>query len=135
YRWSLPPRDLRKLTGAAYRSLDARERISVAANVRAAMHSGALGFADGMAAIAPLAADPDPQVATVPIAILTAAREALVPDATRARVAQVGRQLYGPVARRPGWTPRRPQATPVRACRARVPAVPPLAAGGPAVVS
>jgi len=135
YRWSLPPRDLRKLTGAAYRSLDARERISVAANVRAAMHSGALGFADGMAAIAPLAADPDPQVATVPIAILTAAREDLVPDATRARVEQVGRQLYGPVARRLGWTPRRAEAIPVRAFRARVLWFLAFTAGDPAVLS
>ncbi len=120
YRWSLPPSDLRKLTGAAYRRLGARERISVAANVRAAMRSGALGFADGMAAIAPLAADPDPQVAGVPIDVLTAAREDLVPDATRARVEQVGRQLYGPVARRLGWTPEPGEAIPVRAFRARV---------------
>jgi alanyl aminopeptidase len=120
YRWSLPAGDLRKLTGAAYRRLGARERISVAANVRAAMRSGALGFADGMAAIAPLAADPDPQVAGIPIDVLTAAREDLVPDATRARVEQVGRQLYGPVARRLGWTPGPGEAIPLRAFRARV---------------
>jgi alanyl aminopeptidase len=135
YRWSLPPRDLRKLTGAAYRRLDARERISVAANVRAAMHSGALGFADGMAAIAPLAADPDPQVAAVPIDILTAAREDLVPDAIRARVEQVARQLYGPVARRLGWSPRRAEAIPVRAFRARVLWFLAFTAGDPAVLS
>jgi len=120
YRWSLPPGDLRKLTGEAYRRLGARERISVAANVRAAMRSGALGFADGMAAIAPLAADPDPQVAGVPIDVLTSAREDLVPDATRARVEQVGRQLYGPVARRLGWAPAPGEAIPMRAFRARV---------------
>ena len=88
-----------------------------------------------MAAIAPLAADPDPQVATVPIAILTAAREDLVPDATRARVEQVGRQLYGPVARRLGWTPRRAEAIPVRAFRARVLWFLAFTAGDPAVLS
>jgi alanyl aminopeptidase len=135
YRWSLPIGDLRKLTGAAYRRLDARERISVAANVRAAMHSGALGFADGMAAIAPLAADPDPQVAAVPIDVLTAAREDLVPDATRARVEQVGRELYGPVARRLGWTPRRNEAIPMRAFRARVLWFLAFTAGDPSVLS
>src|SRR5437899_1682803 len=41
YRWSLPPRHLRKLTGAAYKRLDARERIARAATRRAAMPLGA----------------------------------------------------------------------------------------------
>jgi len=120
YRWTLPARDLQKLTGVAYRRLSARERMAVASNVRAAMRSGALAFGDGMAAVAPLAADPDPQVAEIPIDVLTAARDDLVPDATRERVEQVGRQLYGPVARRLGWTPRRNEAIPLRAFRARV---------------
>src|SRR3989442_9909399 len=38
-RWSLPAHDLRELTGGAYQKLRPRERISVAANVRAAMRS------------------------------------------------------------------------------------------------
>jgi len=120
YRWSLPAHDLRELTGGAYQKLRPRERISVAANVRAAMHSGALGFSDGMSAIAPLAADPDPQVAGIPIDVLTAARDDLVPDATRARVEQAGRQLYGPVARRLGWKPKKDESIPMRTFRAQV---------------
>ena len=120
YRWTLPARDLRKLTGTAYRKLAPRERMAVASNVRAAMRSGALAFGDGMAAIAPLAADADPEVAAIPMEVLTAARDDLVPDATRERVEQVGRQLYGPVARRLGWAPRAGEAIPLRAFRARV---------------
>ncbi|HKB76312.1 MAG TPA: M1 family aminopeptidase [Myxococcales bacterium] len=135
YRWSLPAADLRRLTGVAYRRLAARERISVAANVRAAMHSGALGFADGMAAIAPLAADPDPQVAAVPIDVLTAAREDLIPGPGRARVEQMGRQLYRKVARRLGWTPRPAESIPVRTFRARVLWFLAFTAGDPAVLS
>ncbi|HYV67010.1 MAG TPA: ERAP1-like C-terminal domain-containing protein, partial [Myxococcales bacterium] len=49
-----------------------------------------------------------------------AARDDLVPDATRARVEQVGRQLYGPVARRLGWKPRRGEPIPQRIFRAQV---------------
>ena len=120
YRWRLPPEALRKLTGPAYRKLSVRERISVAENVRAAMHAGTITFADGMAVIAPMTADPDPQVATLPLDVLTSARDDLVRDATRARVEQVARQLYRPVARRLGWTPRHDEAVPVRRFRARV---------------
>ena len=120
YRWSLPPSDLRKLTGAAYTKLSPRERISVAQNVRAAMRSGAVAFAEGMGAIAPMAADADPQVAAVPLQVLTAARDDLVPDARRERVEQVARQLYRPVARRLGWAPREGEPLPVRSFRAKV---------------
>ena len=120
YRWSLPAAELRKLTGKAYAKLSARERISVAQNVRAAMRSGTLAFADGMSAIAPMAADRDPQVAAVPLEVLTSARDDLVPDATRERVEQVARQLYRPVARRLGWTARSGEPVPMRTFRAKV---------------
>ena len=39
------------------------------------MRGGTVTFADGMAVIAPMAADPDPQVAGVPLEVLTTARE------------------------------------------------------------
>jgi alanyl aminopeptidase len=120
YRWSLPAGDLRKLTGKAYANLSPRERISVAQNVRAAMRSGTVSFADGMTAIAPMAADSNPQVAAVPLEVLTAARDDLVPDATRERVEQVARQLYRPVARQLGWTPRPGEPVPVSTFRAKV---------------
>ena len=48
YRWTLPGGDLRKLTGTAYPKLTVRERLSLADNVRAAMESGAISFADGI---------------------------------------------------------------------------------------
>jgi alanyl aminopeptidase len=120
YRWSLPAGELRKLTGTAYGKLSPRERISVAQNVRASMRSGALAFADGMAVVAPMAADLNPQVASVPLEILASARDDLVPDATRERVEQVARQLYRPVVRRLGWTPREDEVPPVRNFRAKV---------------
>jgi alanyl aminopeptidase len=120
YRWRLPPEDLRKLTGSAYRELSVRERISVAENVRAAMHAGTITFADGMAIIAPLAADADPQVAALPLDVLTSARDDLVRDVARERVERIGRQLYRPVARRLGWTSRPGETLPVQRFRARV---------------
>jgi alanyl aminopeptidase len=120
YRWSLPADDLRKLTGKAYAKLTPRERISVAQNVRASMRSGTLAFAEGMTAIAPMAADRDPQVAAIPLEVLTSARDDLVPDVTRERVEHVARQLYRPVARRLGWRPWPGEPVPVRTFRAKV---------------
>ncbi|HMC35512.1 MAG TPA: M1 family metallopeptidase, partial [Myxococcales bacterium] len=135
YRWTLPARDLRELTGAAYRRLRPRERISVAENVQAAMRAGTLGFSEGMSAIAPLAADRDPQVARIPIDVLVAARDDLVPEVSRARVEQVGRQLYGPVARRLGWKPRKGEPIPARTFRAEVLAYLAFSARDPAVLA
>jgi len=67
YHWSLPPGDLRKLTGAAYRRLSgARAHLGWRQRARRRCASGALGFAGGMAAHRALAADPDPQVPAYP---------------------------------------------------------------------
>ncbi|HEY6050996.1 MAG TPA: M1 family aminopeptidase, partial [Thermoanaerobaculia bacterium] len=70
YRWSLPAPELQELSGGAYPQLSARERLSLADNVRAAMRSGRLAFADGVPAIAAMARDPDPQVAATPFLLL-----------------------------------------------------------------
>ena len=120
YRWTLSGSDLRKLTGTAYPKLTVRERVSLADNVRAAMRSGAISFADGMAALAPMAADPDPHLAAAPIALLENAREHLVGAQDRAEVEQAARDLYRPVARRLGWHPAKGEPPAQRTFRAKL---------------
>ncbi|HEX2574402.1 MAG TPA: M1 family aminopeptidase [Polyangia bacterium] len=107
YHFTMATEELKKLAGPTYALLTPRERLSLADNVRAALHSGALSFEDGMAILTPMASDSTPQVAAVPMELLTLAHEALVSEALRARVEEVGRQLYGPVAARIGWEPRK----------------------------
>src|SRR5205823_15116275 len=97
YHWTLAGSDLRKLTGTAYPKLTVRERGSPADNVRAAPRSGAISFAAGMAAISPMAADPDPHLAAAPIGLLEDARDHLVPAQDRAEVEQAARDLYRPI--------------------------------------
>ena len=135
YRWTLPFAELRKLTGPAYAKLGTRERVSVAHDVRAAMRAGTVTFADGMAALAPMAADADPQVAVVPIEILVSAHDDLLPDAGRARVEQAGRQLYGPVAKRLGWTVQPGESIPTRTFRTKVLGFLAFTAHDPAVIA
>jgi len=135
YRWTLPFAELRKLIGPAYAKLGTRERVSVAHDVRAAMRAGTVTFADGMAALAPMAADADPQVAVVPIEILVSAHDDLLPDAGRARVEQAGRQLYGPVAKRLGWTVQPGESIPTRTFRTKVLGFLAFTAHDPAVIA
>jgi alanyl aminopeptidase len=120
YHWTLAGSDLRKLTGAAYPKLTVRERVSLADNVRAAMQSGAISFADGMAALSPMAADPDPHLAAAPIDLLEKARDHLVPVQDRAEVERAARHLYRPVARKLGWHPPKGEPPPQRIFRAKL---------------
>src|SRR5256885_4897984 len=120
YRWTLPGGDLRKRTGTAYPQLTVRQRVSLADNVRAAMASGAISFADGMAALAPMAADSDPHLAAAPIPLLEKAREHLVGAHDRAEVEQAARDLYRPVARKLGWQPPKGEPPAQRTFRAKL---------------
>ncbi|MFL5372838.1 MAG: M1 family metallopeptidase, partial [Myxococcales bacterium] len=120
YRWSVPGTDLRKLTGAAYPKLTVRERVSLADNVRAAMRSGTISFADGMAALSPMAADPDPHLAVAPMVLFETARDHLLPAQARGEVDQAARDLYRPVARRLGWHPAKGEPSPARTFRAKL---------------
>lgn len=120
YHFTMASEELKKLAGPAYALLTPRERLSFADNVRAALHSGTLSFEDGMAILAPMANDSNPQVASMPMELLTVAHESLVSDALRARVEEVGRQIYGPVAARIGWEPRKGETIPEQKFRHRV---------------
>jgi alanyl aminopeptidase len=120
YHWTLPTADLRKLTGPAYRKLTVRERVSLADNVRAAMRAGSTSFAEGMATLAPMAADPDPHLAAAPIALFETARDHLVRPQDRVLVEQAARDLYRPIAHKLGWQPAKDEPPPERAFRVRL---------------
>lgn len=103
YRWALAPADLARLLGAGLPKLTAIEKLSVSRNLRAAQQAGTAPWADAMAAIAALAADPDPDVALEPAFVLELARDRLVPPAARNAVAAAAGRLYRPVLSHIGW--------------------------------
>ena len=117
YRWSMPRADLEKLASAP---LTVRERLSLASNVRAAVGSGVLPWADGYAALLPLAQATEPDLVTEPMGMLQSARDVLVSDAVRPRVESQGGALYAPVAARLGWEPAASEPPEKRALRSRV---------------
>ncbi|HEX2569322.1 MAG TPA: M1 family metallopeptidase [Polyangia bacterium] len=103
YRWSLPARDLERLRQAGYERLSVLERMSLADNLRAAFMSGALTTAETLMAMAPLARDEHPRVASIPIGFLDFLHDRLVETPLREAVATYGRELYRPLYKQLGW--------------------------------
>ena len=103
YRWTLAPEDLRKLVTAGLPKLDAREKVSFARSLTAALRAGSLPAGEALAALAPLAQDPDPDVATEPLELLSQVRRQLLPAGERPRVERHLRELYRPLLARLGW--------------------------------
>ncbi len=103
YRWALAPADLAKLLGAGMPRLSTVEKLSVSRNLRAGQQAGTVPWDEAMAAIAGLAADPDPDVALEPAYVLELAGDRLVPPAARDAVAAAAGRLYRPVLSRIGW--------------------------------
>jgi cytosol alanyl aminopeptidase len=120
YRWALGGEDLRKLRTAGYAHLSVPERISLAQNLRAAVFRGSLPVADALAALEPIARDPNGEVATEPMGLIAFTRENLVEPAQRPLVEAYLRELYLPAFRRLGWTPAQGETTSVRRLRAAV---------------
>ncbi|MDB4966298.1 MAG: Membrane alanine aminopeptidase [Myxococcales bacterium] len=116
YRWSLPAKELAALA-QHWNQLTARERLSFAHNVRAAMASGALPAADGLRALSSAARDSDARVAAQPSGALMEAMHWLVDDAQRPAVAAYYVKLYRPVVARLGWVPRRDDDSATRELR------------------
>jgi cytosol alanyl aminopeptidase len=106
YRWTLPPAQLRALLARGYRDLSAAERMSLGSNLGAALRSGALPAADVLAALEPLARDPEPAVSQEPAELLRIIREFVVRPEQRASVEAHMRSLHGPVLARLGWKAR-----------------------------
>jgi cytosol alanyl aminopeptidase len=106
YRWTLPPAQLRALLARGYRHLSAAERMSLGSNLAAALRSGALPAADVLAALEPLARDPEPAVSQEPAGLLKVVREFLAPPEQRAAVEAHMRSLHGPLLARLGWKAR-----------------------------
>jgi len=113
FLWSLPPADLQRLVAKGLPRLDAAEKISVAASAQAAWRAGALPFDGALDAMAAIARDPDPEVASQPIDFLAFAREQLVPDGAVGDVEALARRLYRPAFERVGWSPRPGEAASV----------------------
>ncbi|MBX3273200.1 MAG: M1 family metallopeptidase [Sandaracinaceae bacterium] len=107
YRWTLPREDVARLTGAGWRHLDARERLSVADALSAAYHAGTLDAAAVLGSAPRLAADGARYVALEPMGLLSFAHDHVARDeAERARVEAFAERTYRARARALGWGPR-----------------------------
>jgi alanyl aminopeptidase len=120
FRFALAPKDLANLRAKGLGSLTAREKVAYGTSVQAAFARGAISYGDAVQAVAPLATDPDPAVASAPMGYLSTARDWLFTGKERGTVESYARQLYAPVARKLGWTPRPGEDDEVRTLRARV---------------
>ena len=120
YRWSLAPADLQKLITVGYRKLSLRERISLVNSLKAALASGTLQEADGLAALEPIAHDADGAVAVEPLGVIKYARDYLVSDELRPAVDKYARALYGPTAKKLGWVPRKQEPLETQRLRRRL---------------
>jgi alanyl aminopeptidase len=133
YRWSLAGDDLRKLTARGFPQLAVTERVSLAAALRASVTAGSLPVADALAALGPIAADAEGEVASEAIPLLAVVRDRVLPDAKRAQADAYAVELFAPVMRRLGFAPRKGEGPSARRLRVEVMAL--LArAGHPEVV-
>lgn len=105
YQWSLAGEDLRRLSRDGYARLDVRERISLASALRASVKAGTMPVADALAALGPIAADPEGEVALEAIPLLQFVRENVVPS-RRAAVDAYTLRLFAPTMKRLGFAPR-----------------------------
>ena len=112
FRWSLPRADLARLEKAGYAVLGVRERMSVAASLRAAFAKASMPAADVMASMEPLAADAHPEVSGAPIGLIETARDWLDADPLAAAVEAYGKKLYGAAYDELGWAPKKGKAEP-----------------------
>jgi alanyl aminopeptidase len=128
YRWSLAGDDLRQLTARGYPQLAVEERVALAATLRASVNAGSLPVADALAALGPIAADAEGEVASEAIPLLNAVRDWVLPPSRRVQANAYAVELFGPVLRRLGFASR--QGEPPSARRLRVEAMRLLAAAG-----
>ncbi|MBS2025815.1 MAG: ERAP1-like C-terminal domain-containing protein [Deltaproteobacteria bacterium] len=120
YRWSLDQEGLKKLRTAGYARLSVTERISLAQALNASVYAGTLPIADALAALAPIAADPEGEVARTAIGLITFARDRVLPEGDQQRADAYASKLFGPVMKRLGYKAHKGESTSDRRLRARV---------------
>jgi alanyl aminopeptidase len=116
-RWTLPGDDLRRLMSQGYGQLSVKERIALASNLLAAVKAGSLPIADALAALGPIAADPEGEVASEAVSLLDFARERVLPPGQRALTDAYVVQLFAPVLKRLGTAGKKGEPASVRRLR------------------
>ncbi len=119
YRWTMGGDDLRKLSQEGYAQLDVRERISLAASLRASVMAGTMPVADALKALGPIARDPEGEVAAEVIPLLRFVRDQVLPTRSAA-VDAYAVQLFGPAMKRLGFAARPSDGASARRLRVEV---------------
>lgn len=106
FRFSLAPRDLLALRKLGLSALSEREKMAYGNSLRSALSRAATPFGDLLEAAAPLAAEPNPEVADEPMALVGNARYWLHGDPLVEKVDAYGRRLFQAAYKKLGWTPK-----------------------------
>jgi len=120
YHWALTGEDLRKLRSAGYPHLSILERINLAQALRAAVFAGTLPIAEALEALAPLAQDPEGEVASEAMPLVGFARERLASVDERPRVNAYAVKLFAPVLGRVGFSGAKGESASTRRLRGQV---------------
>src|SRR5690606_19771361 len=121
YRWSLPADALASLRRAGLGALSVREVMSFADSIEASFAAGRTEHAVALEALRPLAARDERSLATAPMELISFAIDHVhSTDAERDAARRRGAALYGPRARRLGWTGRRGEHPETQLLRAAV---------------
>jgi alanyl aminopeptidase len=117
YRWSAPPEFLTRLVSRASTVLEPRERVGLVGNLGALLQGGVLHGDDYLRLLAPLAADPQPEVVKAVAAGLHGVRRAFVASGVEEAFAAYVRRVLGPALERIGLDKRADEPEAVTALR------------------
>jgi alanyl aminopeptidase len=111
YRFVMPKADLEKLE-KDYGELRIREKMALAASLRAGFSRGTTPAKDVFAALAPFAKDTHPLAADEPMGMISLARDWLWGDALVPKIEAYARGLYAHRTKDLGWDPPKKDASP-----------------------
>jgi alanyl aminopeptidase len=115
FRYQMAPADLAAVLGKGMSKISVREKMSLAAALRAGFSRGTTPADEVMKSLAPFARDPHPLVAVEPMGLVSTAREWLQGDPLQGKVEAYARSLYGARARSLSWDKPKSDAAPEEA--------------------
>ena len=108
YVLSMPPADMKKLTTAAWKHLDAPERIAVVHALRTSWTRGTR-VADVLPLLTPLATQPERAVAQAVADPFRTAKSWLAAPAEREAIEKNAQRVFAPAWKEVGWEPKKPR--------------------------
>jgi alanyl aminopeptidase len=112
FRYQMAPHDLEAVLRKGFGKISVREKMSLAASLRAGFNRGTTPADEVMKSLAPFARDAHPLVANEPMGLVGTARDWLYGTPQQAKVEAYARSLYGARARAFSWDKPKSDADP-----------------------